>query len=442
MNIFFLLLLSGLMQATRSFTAGPASGSIGTALGFGYLLLAGFFAGKVFKAFKLPKLTGYLMMGVIAGPSLLRLVNEQMLQQLQIVNGMANVLIALTAGVEFEFAAMRPLMRGVKWLTGLAVFGTTLLLALVVYFARDLLPFMALMGPLEAMVVALLLGLVMVPQSPAVVVALRDEMKADGPLTRTVLGVVVAGNIVVIVLFALVSAAAKATLGEAGGIAETVRHLIWNIFGSLILGAGVGMLLAGYLKWVKRSAALFILTVAFVIAEVGLRIELDPLILALAAGMVMRNMTKQGDELSRHVALTSLPVYVVFFAVAGATLHLDVLAVVGIPALIFVVVRALGIFVGSNLAARVVKAPEAVRRYSAFGLLPQAGLALALSQLFTRTFPEFGDQASALTLGAITINELVAPALYRAALVRSGEAGQLAQRAEADEEELEAPETA
>jgi hypothetical protein len=59
-----------------------------------------------------------------------------------------------------------------------------------------------------------------------------------------------------------------------------------------------------------------------------------------------------------------------------------------------------------------------------FGLLPQAGLALALSMLFTKTFPSFGAEAGALTLGIVALNEMVAPILYRFALVRSGEAGQ------------------
>ena len=67
-----------------------------------------------------------------------------------------------------------------------------------------------------------------------------------------------------------------------------------------------------------------------------------------------------------------------------------------------------------------------VQRYAGFGLLPQAGLALALSMLFGKTFPEFGTEAGALTLGVVAINELVAPALYRFALIRSGEAGRKA----------------
>ena len=172
------------------------------------------------------------------------------------------------------------------------------------------------------------------------------------------------------------------------------------------------------------SAALFILLICCIIAEVGRRLHFDPLLLALAAGMSIRNLTTVGDQLHQAIEASSLPVYVVFFGVAGASIHLDVLTRVGVPALIFVATRATGFLVLGRLGAAAAGAPDVVRRFAGFGLLPQAGLALALSLLFARTFPEFGAEAGALTLGVVALNELLAPALYRAAIVRSGEAGQ------------------
>jgi hypothetical protein len=163
--------------------------------------------------------------------------------------------------------------------------------------------------------------------------------------------------------------------------------------------------------------------IAFVTAEVGQRIGLDPLLVALSAGVLIRNGTGQGDQLHHAIEGSSLPVYLVFFAVAGATIHLDVLAVVGVPALLFVGVRAAGFLTGSQIACAAAGAPPEVRKWVGFGLLPQAGLALALSMLFSKTFPEFGADAGALTLGIVALNEMIAPVVYRYALVRSGEAG-------------------
>jgi Kef-type K+ transport system membrane component KefB len=393
-------------------------------LALGYLLLTAYFVGGTFHQIRLPKLTGYIVTGIVAGPAVLGLLSEQVVSSLKIVNGVAVALIAMTAGSELEYKTLKPLFRSIWGITLFGVIGTTLVLTLTVFLARDWLPFMAPMTLAQTIAVSFVLGVVMVAQSPAVVVALRDEMQADGPVARTVLGVVVIADLVVILMFAVTSAGAKALLGANADTLTTLAALTWELLGSLVAGAGIGYVLGLYLRKVKSGAALFLLIVAFIIAEVGQRIHLDPLLVALAAGMLVRNTTRMGEELHRHIEWSALPVYILFFAVTGANLHLDVLAVVGVPALIFVGARATGLLVGSRLGASFAQAPPSVQRYAGFGLLPQAGLALALSMLFAKTFPEFGAEAGAMTLGVVAINELVAPAIYRLALVRSGEAGQ------------------
>jgi Kef-type K+ transport system membrane component KefB len=423
MSIFLVLVLTGLMGALGTFIT-EENTSAGVSLTLGYLLLCAYFIGGLFKRIGLPKLTGYIATGVMVGPGVLGLVGGLMLESTRIVNGVAVALIALTAGSELEYRAMRPLFRSIREISLYGVLGTALLLTCSVYFARGLLPFMQRMSDVEAMATALVLGIVMVAQSPAVVVALRDEMEAEGPIASTVLGVVVIADLLVIFMFALASSLAKAVLGGGLDMLQTARTLAWELLGSLVAGAVIGYLLGLYLRKVQSGGALFVFLIAFIIAEVGQRLHFDPLLVALAAGMFVRNLTRVGDELHRHIEAPAMPVYILFFAAAGANLHLDVLWVVGAPAVLFVLVRGAGLLAGAAIGARLAEAPAAVRRYAGFGLLPQAGLALALSMLFAKTFPEFGAEAGALTLGVVAINELLAPALYRYALVRSGEAGQ------------------
>jgi Kef-type K+ transport system membrane component KefB len=259
-----------------------------------------------------------------------------------------------------------------------------------------------------------------------VVVALRKETQADGPLTRTVLGVVVLSDLVIILLFALVSTAAREVLGSAQADGSSPLAVVaWEVFGSVGAGLLIGALVAVYLRRIQSSGALFIVTVGFLFAEVGQRVHLDPLLIALTAGILIRNATKHGDRLHADIEAASLPVYIAFFAVAGATIHLDALAIVGVPASIFVVIRAAGFLVGSHVAAIVAGSPAVVRKYAGLGLLSQAGLALALALLFARTYPQFGDDAAALVFAIVGINQMVAPVLYKWALVRSGEAGKL-----------------
>lgn len=423
MNLLLLLLLAGVMHAARSFSANGEPGSSGTSLALGYLLVSGYFAGSVVKELGLPKLTGYLVLGVAVGPAGLSLVSRPMVDSLSLVNGMAISMIALTAGTELDIKQLRPLARTVFAVSLVSVLGTTVLLAVVVWLSRSFLPFFAAFDPTQTIAISLVLAIVMVAQSPAVVVALRDELRADGPVVRTALATVVLADLLVIVMFAIVTPFAKTSFGRGADVLDTLATLGWEIGGSLAVGAVIGALLILYLRKVKVDAALFLPALAFIVAEVGSRLGLDPLLLALSAGALVRNTSDVADQLHQELQMSALPVYVLFFCVAGATLHVEALAIVWLPAGIFVATRGVGLLSGARLGARLADAPEAVRRYVGVALLPQAGLALALALLFTRTFPDIGVEAGALVLSVVALNELLAPVAYRYALLRSGEAG-------------------
>ena len=236
------------------------------------------------------------------------------------------------------------------------------------------------------------------------------------------LGVVVLADLFVIVLFALCSAAAKAALGIAGGARIAVGHIAWELLGSIVAGFVLAAALAAYLRWVRRGSTLFVLTAAFVVAEVGQRIGSTRLV-SLTAGVLVRNLTALGDELHERVgarrcrctssssrsparSCTSPPCRPSRSPCSRSSRS----------------ARPRSSPPG-RAGARLAGAPPEVARWAPYRLLPQAGVALALALLFTRAFPEFGSEASAVALGVVAMNEIVAPAVYRLALLRSGEAG-------------------
>lgn len=423
-NIAIVLAVGGLMQAAQTGGLGVSDerAGAGTLVSIGFVLLAAWHVGKLFAAAGLPKLTGYLTTGILAGPGVLGYMGTAVVADLGLVNGMATALIALTAGSEMDFRSMRPLFRSIGWITLIAVMGTALVLGVTVFALQGQLTFFDGRSTLESIAIAGTLGIVIVAQSPAVVVAIRAETGADGAVARTALGVVVLADLVVIVLFTVASSATNAILaGEVDGGAA-LGHVAWELFGSLGIGTVIGVLLAAYMRIVGQRVDLFVLAVCFLAAEVGRRLMLDPLLIMLAAGMFVENVANSGHALRHAYEDASLPVYILFFTVAGASIHLDLVPLVAVPATVLVVVRAAGLYAGTYAAATIAKASPEVTRYGGFGLLPQAGLAIALSLLFARTFPEFGEAASVLTLGIVSINELLAPALFRLSLVWAGEA--------------------
>ena len=422
MRLTLIVLLCLLMDAARSFSPdrGLLGNQGGVTLAGGFLLLTAYLGGSVFKDLRLPRLTGYLATGAVVGPYVLGLVSEEMVVSLRLFNGIAISLIALTAGVEIDLRAIRPLLRPIAWISLFAVPAAMACLALTAWWMRGTLPFLAGLDTLPAAAVAAMIGVAMAAQSPAVVVALRDELAAEGPVTRTVLGVVVLSDLLVILLFALASSFAQTQLD---GAALPSTSLSWEILGSLTIGAVMGGFIAAYLKLFKTRGALTVVILGFLVAEVGQRVHLDPLLIALAAGMFVRNATHFGERLLADIRTASMPVYVVFFAVAGATVHLDILPPLATTIALFVGVRAAALLGGTAIAARIAGAPAEIARYAGYGLLPQAGLALALALLISRAFPGIGAEASTLVFGIVAVNELVSPIVFRFALERSGEAG-------------------
>lgn len=424
-RVLLVLAMGALMQASLSFGAREADDRMRAAavvLSIGFVLITAHFVGQLAsEQLRLPKLTGYLATGIAAGPAVLGFLGHHVVGDLALVNGVAIALIALTAGSEIDFRAMRPLLRSIAWISGVAVAGTALLLGVAVLLLRPLLPFLGELSLGAAIAVSAVVGVVVVAQSPAVVVAIRAETGADGPVARTVLGVVVLADLMVIVLFAIVSSIATATIAGSFDAGSAIGGLLWELFGSLGIGAAIGALVALYQRIVRQGLDLFVLTVCFLVAEVGQRMHLDPLLVMLAAGMFVENVMHAGAELRRSFEAASLPVYILFFTVAGASIHLEAIPAFAVPTIVLVAVRSLGLWGGTRVAARIAGAPPAVAHWAGFGLLPQAGLAIALALLFARTFPSFGEEAGTLVLGIVAINELVAPALLRWAFVRSGE---------------------
>ena len=264
-------------------------------------------------------------------------------------------------------------------------------------------------------------------QSPAVVMAMIGETGAEGVLTRTILTSVVVADLVVIIGFGVATSLATAVIGGQLDLETTVGGLAWEVFGSIGVGLFIGLVLGGFVRFIGRGVGLFAVMLCLMIAEIGRAVHLDPLVVALTAGLWLENGSRaDARALLAGFEAASLPVYLVFFALAGVKLDLVALWQVAVPVAVLVVVRATGFFVGARLATRGPTVEPVVRRLAWLGLVPQAGLALALAELIRRTFPAIGDAAFALVVGVVATNELVAPVILRVALLKSGEAGKRA----------------
>jgi Kef-type K+ transport system membrane component KefB len=257
--------------------------------------------------------------------------------------------------------------------------------------------------------------------------AMVSELRSEGPVTRVLLAMVVVADFIVIMCYAVASAVAGAVIGGDIDVGAEVASVSWELGGSIVFGVAVGALLGIFLASVKRGASLFAVMICLVVAEIGARIHLDPLITMIAAGVWLENFSKaDASKLLHDFESAQLPVFLVFFALAGSHINLKTLYVSLLPVAIIVVARASSFYTGCKIATRGGHADPSVRKYAWFGLVPQAGLAIAIALIMQKSFPTFGSEAGVLLLGVVAANELMAPPIFRLVMLRSGEAGKRA----------------
>lgn len=444
------------------------------AAALGLLLLGAWLSGLLARSFNLPSVSGFLLFGLTAGPGALGLITQPQLDMLKFANELAISLIALTAGGEIRWR----FLRGEARLIALTTLMQTLIigvgaaaLALIALPALGLVP--AGLERAELIRAAVLVGVISVASSPAVVVAVTSELRARSAFTRRAISIAICKDLTLVVIFAIaISIAAAPTsrahgesapetsavsatqvdsdssssaqserpsrdsagAAESGGAGGVLGDVSRRIFGSLAAGVVIGLLLAWYMHTLRVNLPVFVVLAGFGIAIGAEAFGLEPLIVALVAGMLMENVFGEISEaLFDAIEDLSLPVFCVFFATAGARVAPANLLVSGPAALVLVGARGgliwLATLAGSKAAG--LSPREARGLWTAF--IPQAGVSLALLTIVREKLGgRFDVQAlDATILAAITMHAVVGPVLFRRAVVR-------AERSAASEDQPEA----
>ncbi len=191
----------------------------------------------------------------------------------------------------------------------------------------------------------------------------------------------------------------------------------------LSIGAGLalGWLLTAYLRRARGYRILVVLVTAFIVVELSEQFHLEYILIAMSAGFYVQNFSEQGRRLLRALEANSLPVYALFFAVAGADLRIDVLARVWEVASVLILARMAALWASTYLGARLAGDTPPMRRYAWMGFLAQAGVTLGVANLVRDRFPTWGGEVAALVVAMIAVNQIIGPPAFRYALVKVGD---------------------
>ncbi|RJX28471.1 MAG: hypothetical protein C4531_11785 [Desulfurivibrio sp.] len=399
-------------------------------LALAVLLAAGMLTAKVGQLLKLPSVTGYILAGLLLGPSGFGIVTmESVGDKLHHFTQIALMLIAFGIGEQIEVKRLRQSARSIGVIGVAEAAGALIFVAFASFFAARLGGLQAGWSTDEYLALALLLGAVSVATAPATTLHVMRELKAKGPLTSTLMAVVAINNGLAIIFFGLaMSFAGQIAASGSGSVASAMLGSLLEISFSLSAGLLTGLALSFVLHHLKRQDEMLTAGLALLLLSgEGCRyFHLSPLLAGMAAGFTVINRVTRDVRLFRALNAFEPPIYVLFFTLAGSHLDLSSLGSAGWLGLVYFLCRIIGKYGGAYAGAFFTGASPAVRNYLGLALIPQAGVAIGLIFLISsdQDLVAFSAIITPVVLAGVVLSELSGPVCARLAVARAGESGE------------------
>ena len=381
----------------------------------GALTLVGLAASVLGDRTRLPRVTLLLLFGVVSGPEVFDILPDDARSWFPIASSIALVMVGFLLGEHLTPRRIRGQSRPIL-VTSLAV---TLATVIAVFLAS-----LAIGAPVE---VALVLAAAASATDPAATVSVVQEARAEGPVSRTLLGVVAVDDLWGIMLFAVAIAGAGIAIGDGSQI-DVLASAAWQVGGAVLLGIGLGAAMSQLTGRIQEGEPTLLEAVGVVLLCGGLAIWMDVslILAAMVMGMTVASIALHHTRPFHAIEGIEAPFLGAFFFLAGASLDIDALGAAGALAVGYFCARAVGRVVGGWLSSSQIPGLRVSGAWVGLALFPQAGVALGMALVATQRFPELEADVLPVVVAATVLFELSGPILTRLALARVGEAGRAA----------------
>jgi Kef-type K+ transport system membrane component KefB len=364
---------------------------------FGVLLVAGMMGGELARLTKMPRIIGYVLVGLAIGP-----LAEAMGMKLLIDE--ARIFVDLALGLVLFELGRRMDLRWMKrdWslaATGMVESALTFGLVFATLVLYDFEPIKAGLAAAIAM-----------STSPAVLLFMAHETRSEGQVTERAINLVALNGLLasIVVTIMLGSAHFERNLD----LETAVFMPLYLLVGSLAIGGAMAFFTRVVARSVERTSDVhFTLILGMVAAAVGLASLLNlPVILALLSfGLFARNTERGHDLLTVSLAPVGRLLYIVLFVITGASMPLGAVVDAGWVAVVFLLARAAGKFFGVLAVAPL--GGLRLRQAAGLGLalMPMSTLALLMQHDIAKLFPGFGRDLGAIFIAVVIVMEILGP---------------------------------
>ena len=415
----------------------------------GILLILGLASTRVMKIFKLPNVTGYLIIGLLTALVCMLIDNANnnntLTSELTRLNGtissVALGFIALSIGEEFKLSKIKKYGSKIITITVLQA-----LLAMVCVDIVVLLICYLLKLPLE---ISLCLGAIATATAPAATLMVIHQYNAKGPLVDLLLPVVAFDDALGLIFFSLsVSISKVISLGITPSIMSLAIVPLIEIVGSIALGLVLGLLLRATINYFKSRNNHVIMLIAFTLVGVGVcsllgnikingeHLEFSNLLCCMLIGATYINVGNNIETVERDFSLVERwtpSLFLLFFVLSGAhlvtsgrellSMNINVIHIV-IVFMGYLIARSLGKYLGAFLGCKITKREKKITNFLGITLLPQAGVAIGMANQIS-SMDAFNNSTGniivTVVLCATLVYELFGPLLTKWSLNKTGE---------------------
>ena len=384
-------------------------------------------AGKLISKLKLPAILGWLIAGMIMGPHALGLLGSSLLDApwFNTVESLLECVVGLMIGTELIWSQMKKAGKQILVTTITESLGTFLVVSLVfgiIFLATDI-----------PVYLAFLFGGIALATAPAPSLSVVNEFKTSGPVTQTLIPMAALDDLVGALVFFLVVAFVSAHLSTTG---IPVPVVLFFVFLPVLIGIVTGFLTGKMLRHAKtRNGTLAIMLVMLLVsAGIGFAINnmlptpvLNFMLIGMSFSTVFANMVTEEQRKGMMEVMNPIISFSLVVAILNLAAPLDYHLIfgAGIYTAIYIIARAIGKYSGAYFGASITHAPDTVKKYLGFTLLPHSGVSLVFTGIAVSILDGPAPECAAIIQGTIAaaavINEIIAVYMAKKGFEWAGE---------------------
>lgn len=411
------------------------------------VLLVGFIGAMIARKFKLPNVSGYLVLGLLLGPTMGLIfkgypgfITIEENNSMEFIGEIALAFIAFSIGSEFAIKAIKKMGRSVIILTTFEVIGAVLIVFLAMLFLPKPVDIVSSYLPFANRNIAfgLILASMSAATAPAATLMVIRQYRAYGPVTKAILPITALDDIYGIVVFGFFISIAQILVPQG---VEQPAWLMFSkpfieVFGSVLYGLLIGTIISKAANKFDKNRddmqVIALMAVLFTIGSVTLinhelhqyGIGFSQLLANIMVGSTISNLAKQPSRSFAAINDFATPFYVMFFTLAGASLDLAVLqqnSLIIWISVVYILARGSGKILGIMAGAYIVDSPKTIKRYLGIALLPQGGVSLGLLVIVQAQMKPFYPTISTIIMLSILVYETFGPVFAKFAITKAGE---------------------